>query len=144
MRATLAGDATGTALTAQPDGAHTYAVVALAGGVASAGVTCSVTLPVIVTGEQFFRGDVNQDRQINIADAVSLLGYLFASKPAPACPDSADNNDDGRLNIADAIQLLGHLFGNKGELPPPSGKVCGADPSADELGPCDFPQCANP
>lgn len=58
-------------------------------------------------------GDVNADKSLNIADAISLLGYLFAQKAAPACAKSADANDDNALNIADAISILGYLFSGK-------------------------------
>ncbi len=89
------------------------------------------------TEPQFRRGDVNQDGAVNIADAIALLGHLFASKPAPACRDAADANDDGVVNIADAIRILGHLFASTGPLPAPSN-VCGPDPTADTIPACEF------
>ncbi len=92
-------------------------------------------------GPHLKRGDVNTDRAVNIADAIALLGHLFASKPAPTCRDAADANDDGQLNIADAITILGHLFGGKGPLPAPFD-ACGEDPSIDALDCLDFPPCA--
>ncbi len=85
----------------------------------------------------FQRGDVNVDGQVNIADPVTLLGYLFAQKPASSCPDTADGNDDGALNIADAIRILGTLFGGVGPLPAPYTQ-CGSDPTIDALAPCVF------
>jgi len=89
---------------------------------------------------EFIRGDANADGQINIADAVYILSYLFAGGTEPSCFDAADTNDDGSLNLADAISLLGHLFGNTGPLPSPF-PTCGADPTEDEI-PCDsFPPC---
>jgi hypothetical protein len=90
--------------------------------------------------EQFKRGDVNADDQVDIADAIALLGHLFASEAAPSCPDAADANDDGALDIADAIKILGHLFGGEGPLPAPFG-ACGVDEVEDALGPCVYPPC---
>ncbi len=88
----------------------------------------------------FKRGDPNGDRQSDIADAVSILGYLFASKPAPKCMDGVDINDDGTVNIADAIALLGYLFASK-PAPPAPFTDCGDDGTDDTLT-CDaFPQC---
>ncbi len=88
----------------------------------------------------FVRGDTNADDNLNIADAVSILGYLFGGFPPPSCLDAADTNDDGGLNIADAITTLGHLFGGLGDLPAPFG-ACGVDPTPDELDCVDFPPC---
>jgi hypothetical protein len=87
----------------------------------------------------FKRGEVNADGQVNIADAIALLGHLFASQPAPVCRDAADANDDGTLNIADAIKILGHLFAQAGPLPAPFG-ACGPDPTPDALVECNYPE----
>jgi hypothetical protein len=87
------------------------------------------------------RGDANVDGQLNIADAIFVLGYLFGNAETPSCEDAADCNDDGELNIADAIAALGHLFGGTGPLPDPF-TVCGPDPTADDLGCEVFPPCA--
>ncbi len=92
--------------------------------------------------ERFIRGDVNEDANVNIADAVSLLAHLFAGAPVPSCPDAADGNDDGRLNIADVIAILAHLFGGLGDLPDPFPD-CGVDPNAEDppLPECVYPHC---
>ena len=94
----------------------------------------------------FVRGDANADGARNIADAVSLLGYLFPGGGAPsvlACFDSGDANDDGTVDISDVIFTLGNLF------PGPGGPVgfpmptagCGVDPTADSLDCASFPPC---
>ncbi|MCA8960692.1 MAG: dockerin type I repeat-containing protein, partial [Planctomycetes bacterium] len=57
------------------------------------------------------RADANADGMINIADAVSILGFLFTGGSAPVpCPEVGDVNGDGLLNIADAVSLLAFLF----------------------------------
>ena len=93
-----------------------------------------------VQEERFRRGDVNADGAMNIADAVALLGSLFAGADAPSCFDAADANDDGAVNIADAIAILAYLFADGPALPAPFAE-CGVDPTEDALG-CDvFPPC---
>ncbi|MGE3164207.1 MAG: dockerin type I repeat-containing protein [Planctomycetota bacterium] len=89
---------------------------------------------------QFKRGDCNADGAFNVADAVTLLGFLFGGGPsALACESACDANDDGSLNIADAVAKLGSLFGGAGPLPAPTS--CGADPTADGLQCATYPVC---
>ena len=96
---------------------------------------------VTVLTRAFRRGDANADGRVDVADAISLLSYLFQSGRAPPCGDAADANDDGSLDIGDALKALSHLFADGGPLPPPA-RDCGVDPSPDELecesfAPCD-------
>jgi len=82
----------------------------------------------------FVRGECNGDAQVNIADAVMLLGFLFPAGTPPSldCRDACDANDDGQLNIADVVALLSSLFGSPSmPLPPPT--TCGVDPVVDAL-----------
>ncbi|MGE3164436.1 MAG: hypothetical protein AB7O52_06000 [Planctomycetota bacterium] len=86
------------------------------------------------TDPQFIRGECNSDGQFNIADAVTLLSFLFPSGPGVTllCLDACDANDDGQLNIADAIAVLAALFGSPtNPLPPPS--TCDVDPTLDAV-----------
>lgn len=81
----------------------------------------------------FRRGDVNQDRNINLADAIFILTYLFADGDEPACLASADTNADGKnLDLGDAITLLSHLFAETGPLAAPF-TACGEDMSPNAL-----------
>jgi hypothetical protein len=87
------------------------------------------------------RGDSNSDGKKDLADAVTILGYLFEQGTAPVlCEDAADSNDDGRLDIGDAIGLLVYFFRAGGPLPAP-GEGCGIDPTEDGLTCADFPPC---
>ncbi|MDE0961136.1 MAG: PKD domain-containing protein [Planctomycetota bacterium] len=83
----------------------------------------------------FVRGDANYNQQVNIADAIFLLDYLFIGGEAGVCPDAADTNDDGMVNIGDAIHLLTFLF-SSGETIPYPYPGYGIDPTADDLGAC--------
>jgi CD109 antigen len=89
------------------------------------GTGISVSEPV------FRRGDANRDQNLDIADPVAVLNYLFANG-ALVCLDAADANDDGRLNVADPVYLLAHLFAT-GAAPPPPAAEGGPDPTPDEL-----------
>ncbi|MGE3966409.1 MAG: peroxidase family protein [Planctomycetota bacterium] len=88
----------------------------------------------------FQRGDCNQDGALDIADAVSMIGYLFGGAPDLGCEDACDMNDDGVHNIADVIFPVTHLF-QAGPAPPAPFGICGRDPSADGLGCYTFSSC---
>lgn len=79
-------------------------------------------------GVPFQRGDVDDDGAVGIADAITVLGYLFLGRDEPGCRSAADADDDGRLTLTDAVGILGHLFLGSGPLPPPFGS-CGLDPT---------------
>jgi hypothetical protein len=71
------------------------------------------------TSEGFIRGDSNSDGNVDIADPVYLLTYLFRGREEyiPDCFDAADANDDGNVDISDPIFMLNFLFLG-GPLPP--------------------------
>ena len=94
----------------------------------------SPIITVTASEDNFLRGDPNGDLQIDISDAINILGYLFSNGPL-SCEDAADANDDGEVNIADAINSLFWLFDGTGaciQFPPFDG--CGPDPTDDYLG----------
>ncbi|MGE4631813.1 MAG: IPT/TIG domain-containing protein, partial [Planctomycetota bacterium] len=86
---------------------------------------------ITVSDTAFLRGDGNLDQELNVADAVFCLNYLFNNGVAE-CLDAIDVNDDGATNIADAVALLDFLFSN-GSPPPPPFPNPGSDPTADGL-----------
>src|SRR5687768_6786693 len=95
-------------------------------------------IPVLATsipaGAHFLRGDSNHDKQIDLADAISILGFIFLDgPPSLVCEDASDVNDTGEVDIADAIYLLNNLFLGG---PPPAAPypIFEADPTEDELG----------
>ncbi|MBI4603601.1 MAG: lamin tail domain-containing protein [Planctomycetes bacterium] len=77
-------------------------------------------------------GDITQDAQLNLTDAVALLGHLFQGAPerlpcdgdtgSPANRALADSNGDGAVNLTDAIAVLRYLF--LGDAPPALGAAC--------------------
>ncbi len=104
-----------------------YRVVGRRGGLAGAGAICEPDL-----SRPFVRGDVEENGQLNITDAIAVLVYLFSGGATPRCLDAADVNDSGDLNITDAISLLGYLF-SAGREPAAPFPEPGRDPTADGL-----------
>lgn len=87
---------------------------------------------VLTYGERFRRGDANGDGKHDLADAISILAYLFVDGDAPQCMDAVDANDSGNIDLADAVRVLEYLFSDAEDLPPPFPD-CGMDPTADDL-----------
>ncbi len=75
----------------------------------------------------FIRGDATLDREIDIADALSILDSQFHGGAAPACELAADANSDDALDLTDAVFLLRFLFID-GPRPLPPQKVPGENP----------------
>ena len=63
-------------------------------------------------------GDADGSGAVDISDAVSMIGYIFASGTLPN-PGSADTNCDSAVDISDAVLLINYIFG--GGLPPCDG-----------------------
>ncbi len=143
VTAALFNRETQAAFTNLADGDWTFTVTVQNQGIlGDQDATCTATLPGTGGEELFYRGEINQDGSINVADAVYLLQHIFMAGPAPQCLDSVDTNDDGRMNVADAVYLLMWIFASGPDMPPPNNEVCGPDPTPDDLpGPCIFTQC---
>jgi hypothetical protein len=83
----------------------------------------------------FIRGDANDDKRVDISDAVSVLDFLFLGKADLPCQDAADADDTGEIEITDAIVILSHLFLSTKAISSPYPEA-GADPSPDFLKRC--------
>ena len=86
-------------------------------------------------------GDVNQDGQLNLSDAVSVLTYLFQGAPAELpCGDGSaaaegnrallDSDGGGTIHMADAIYVLNFLY--QGGAPPVLGTECVPIPGCED------------
>ncbi|MFH1687246.1 MAG: S8 family serine peptidase [bacterium] len=64
------------------------------------------------------RGDVNGDGEIDIADLVYLVNYMFNSGPAPVTPEAGNIDGMGNIDIADLVYLVNYMF--NGGPPPPA------------------------
>ena len=80
------------------------------------------------TATEMVRGDANQNGNIEIADAITALGYLFQGVIV-TCESALDVDASGGTDIGDAIQLLGYLFSG-GPAPQAPFPDCGPDPAA--------------
>ena len=90
----------------------------------------------------FERGDVDADGANTLADAITLLAYLFTPGAAtPTCLDAADVNDDDSHDLIDPVVLLAYLF-TQGAPPAEPFGSCGADPTLSVAITCDsYPPC---
>ncbi len=81
----------------------------------------------------FVRGDADRSGELEITDAIALLGALFLGDGKLGCEDAADSDDNGVIEITDAIKILGYLFLGGSPPPAPGPSSCGLDPSPDAL-----------
>lgn len=61
-------------------------------------------------GGGYLCGDPNRSNDVNIADVVYLVAYIFAGGPAPDPPASGDVDCGGSINIADAVYMIEYIF----------------------------------
>ena len=117
--------------------------------------SCSVAETEIVVGGQsyspalncfsifdgdYLRGDSNGDGNINIADPIFSLAYLFNQGSIPQCMEAADANGDLGIDLADALYLLNYING-LGPAPPMPFPDCGNDPGTPLLGCASYIAC---
>ena len=89
---------------------YSYTVTAVdAGGNESDSSAAAEATPEALGGGQI-PGDFNQDAGVDISDAISVFGYLFLGRAAPACPAGLDFNGDSALDLSDGIGALNWLF----------------------------------
>ncbi|MEM7231597.1 MAG: thrombospondin type 3 repeat-containing protein [Planctomycetota bacterium] len=87
----------------------------------------------VCDGIQFRRGDSNADSSVDIADGVSIFGFLFLGGETPPCRDAADANDDSSIDITDGIYILNYLFLGGPSPLRPGPDSCGEDTTDDGL-----------
>ena len=73
----------------------------------------------------FRRGDADGSGEVELADVVYTLRYLFLQGPEPECTETANANDAGFVEISDAVFLLLWLFREGSEPPKPGPTNCG-------------------
>jgi len=66
-------------------------------------LTVDIMLPYVC-------GDANGDEEINVADAVYMINYVFKGGSAPDPLESGDANCDGDDNVADAVYVINYVF----------------------------------
>ena len=90
----------------------------------------------------FLRGNCNDDGNVDMADAVCILNWLFACGAAPGCVAATNTNGDDGADITDATYLLNHLFSG-GPVPVAPFPDCGPGtlPADEALGCANTPDC---
>jgi len=81
-------------------------------------------VPAILEGWQL-PSDFTQDNQLDITDAIALLGYLFQGGPDLPCDGAVellDASGDDQVDLTDAVVVLQYLF--QGGPPPAAGADC--------------------
>jgi hypothetical protein len=56
------------------------------------------------------RGDSNNDGDINVADAVFLITFIFKDGPSPDPFEAGDANCDDAVNVGDPVYLINYIF----------------------------------
>jgi hypothetical protein len=76
----------------------------------------SAAIPVSLEVSSFMCGDANGDGELNVADAVTIINYVFSGGPPPEPLQSGDVNGDGEVDVADAVYMVAYVF-NGGPAP---------------------------
>ncbi len=74
------------------------------------------TIPVSLSISSFVCGDANGSGDIDIADGVYLINYVFKGGAAPIPLAAGNSNGDADVNIADAVYIINFVF-NSGAAP---------------------------
>jgi len=88
---------------------------------------------MVIVERRFVRGDATRDNEIDMSDAIAMLGELFRGEAAPGCADALDANDDGAIDVSDPVFVLLFLFLGEMTAPPPPFPLPGADRTEDAL-----------
>jgi hypothetical protein len=64
----------------------------------------------VVTTVPYVCGDVTCDGEVDIADVMYLINYLFIGGSAPNPLVAGDANSDGVVDVADVMRLINYLF----------------------------------
>ena len=77
---------------------------------------------VVVTYRESFvtLGDVNNDGEVDIADAVCIVNHIIGKPNAVYIEEAADTNGDNDIDIADAVCIVNYVIGRIAALPPPA------------------------
>lgn len=79
---------------------------------------------VVAQDSTYTVGDVNDDGNINIGDAIYIVNWVFRGGPMPPHEVAADINCDQAHNIGDAVYIVNYIF-RSGPVPCgfPSGSL---------------------
>ncbi len=63
-----------------------------------------------VTLDVFACGDANGDGDVNVADGIYIINFIFKSGPAPVPMEAADANGDLSVGVGDAVYIINYIF----------------------------------
>jgi hypothetical protein len=120
------GDLSGTGLAMDSDGAITGTPLSIGTIEFTAMVEDAVgctdeTLLSVDVLAPYICGDANDDGDVNVADAVYIINFVFKGGPAPDPPCVGDANGDDDVNVGDAVYLIAFVFSGG---PPPVEGCC--------------------
>jgi hypothetical protein len=104
--------------TPQPEDNPTYSIEVQVGGSPPDTLVESANMPeegvdscgYFIGETPYVCGDANGDGDVNVADAVFLIAYVFKGGPAPDPVEAGDANCDGDVNVGDAVYLIAYVF----------------------------------
>lgn len=70
------------------------------------------TIKIISKPPESLCGDTNDDTDVNIADAIYLISYIFNGGPSPAVLKTGDTNSDGSVDVSDVVYIINYVFNN--------------------------------
>ncbi len=94
-----------------PGDSISFTVAYLYSNIGSAGIT-----DVLTESRTFYErglyicGDANDDKNVNVGDAVFLVNLIFHDGPMPEEKATGDVNCDGSVNVGDAVYLVNYIF----------------------------------
>ena len=82
-------------------------------------------------GQEFIRGDADDNGSLQLTDGIFILNFLFLGGGTPGCTESADADNNGAIQLTDGIYILNFLFLGGDGTPAPGALACGPDPDKD-------------
>ncbi len=55
-------------------------------------------------------GDANNDKAVNVSDAVYIINFVFVGGAQPIPYEAGDANCDGSVNVSDAVWIINYVF----------------------------------
>lgn len=68
--------------------------------------------PFLLSLKAYTLGDVNGDGEIDVADAIAIIGFILGDEDDDFIPDAADYNGDGEIDVADVIDIIEFILNN--------------------------------
>ena len=68
------------------------------------------------TASGYVLGDVNNDGEVNVSDAMCIFSWLLENKPAVFVESAADFNQDGTITVSDGVAIIASILGGQAYL----------------------------